>query len=225
MKKNLLGLLAALFVFALLLPVVGRATNNVYAILYDDGTLVFQNGNTPESGRTATNTYAVDLTAVYTYDSRAPWYDERTSVRVVSFATRVSPVSTAYWFDDCLHLERVDNIQNLDTASVTDMNHMFCGCLWLTELDVSHFNTANVTDMSYTFSGCWRLPTLDVSRFDTANVTNMEYTFAYCKALTALDVSHFNTANVTTMYGMFYDCETLTELDVSRFDTAKVRHM
>ena len=230
MKKSLLGIIAALFVLALLLPVGAHATDNVYAILYTDGTLVFQNGNTPESGRTATNTYAVDLSAAYTlnpdtWTPDTPWYDERTSVRVVSFADRVNPVSTAYWFNDCTNLERVENIQNLDTANVTDMNHMFCGCLWLTELDVSHFNTANVTDMSYMFSDCWRLPELDVSRFNTANVTNMEYTFAYCKALTELDVSHFNTANVTTMYGMFYDCEKLTELDVSHFDTAKVRHM
>ena len=67
MKKQVFGLIAALFVCAVLLPVGGRATDadaaNVYAILYEDGTLVFQNSDTPEPGRAVAETYEVDLSA------------------------------------------------------------------------------------------------------------------------------------------------------------------
>ena len=229
MKKQVFGLIAALFVCAVLLPVGARATDTnaagVYAILYEDGTLVFQNGNTPEPGRTVTNTYEVDLTAVYRYPSYGPWYNERESIRVVSFTDRVSPTSTVYWFCDCHNLERVDNIQNLDTANVTSMFGMFNGCSGLTALDVSHFNTANVTDMGEMFFACSGLTALDVSHFDTANVTNMSHMFQGCNGLTALDVSNFDTANVTSMFGMFKDCSGLMALDVSHFDTANVTNM
>ena len=227
MKKNVLGILAALFVFALLFPATGRATNDVYAILYDDGTLVFQNGNTPEPGHAVTNTYAVDLDKVYTgYPSNyALWFHEKESVCVVNFADKISPSATAYWFYGCENLERVDNIQNLDTANVTDMSCMFDGCSRLRTLDVSHFDTANVTDMSCMFSACRELTALDVSGFDTANVTSMHTMFSYCIGLTALDLSHFDTSKVTSMLYMFSACSGLTALDVSGVDTASVTSM
>ena len=199
---------------------------DVYALLYSDGTLTFQHGDTPESGKSVTKTYKVDLDAVYSENgSYAPWYNERESVRVVKFADKISPKATAYWFFDCRNLQHVDNIRNLDTASVTNMRDMFGGCNGLTALDVSHFDTANVTDMASLFSGCSGLTALDVSHFDTANVTYMTSMFGGCNGLTALDVSHFDTANVTDMASLFSGCSGLTALDVSHFDTANVTYM
>ena len=48
---------------------------SVYAILYDDGELVFQQGSTPEEGRTVTATYANVETA-----TSCPWGDEYSSI-------------------------------------------------------------------------------------------------------------------------------------------------
>ena len=245
MKKQAFGTVAALFALMLALIVGAYATDTdaaelsaadtVYAILYEDGTLVFQNSETPETGRAVKATYEVDLTAVYggTGSSRnyAPWHKERETVRIVLFADRISPLSTAWWFYECLNLERIDNINNLDTSKVTDMSCMFymsgifSAYSGLTALDVSHFDTANVTDMSNMFYGCSELTTLDVSHFDTANVTDMSNMFYGCSELTTLDVSHFDTANVTDMRWMFQHCSGLTVLDVSHFDTANVTHM
>ena len=230
MKKRFLNICAALFALTVLCSVTVHAADNVYAILYDDGTFVFQYGNTPESGKTVTKTYMVDLNAVYTWDFDAlsadtPWYNKRESVRVVNFADKISPTATAYWFCECKNLERVDNIQNLNTTNVTSMASMFDNCSGLTTLDVTHFDTANVTDMQYMFSGCSGLTALDVTRFDTANVTDMRHMFSGCSTLTALDVTRFDTANVTDMYSMFSDCSGLTTLDVTRFDTANVTSM
>ncbi|MBR3570499.1 MAG: BspA family leucine-rich repeat surface protein [Oscillibacter sp.] len=224
MKKQAFGVLVVLLVFVGLLTVGTRtadayAATDLCAILYEDGTLVFQYGDTSD-GRAVKKTYLVDWMNV-----QQPWSEECEAIHVVSFADKVSPTSTAKWFYKCSNLERVDNIQNLDTANVTDMTWMFCGCSGLTALDVSHFDTANVTNMHGMFSGCSGLAMLDVSHFDTANVTSMEGMFADCSGLTALDVSHFDTANVTNMHGMFQNCDGLTVLDVSHFDTANVTDM
>ena len=228
MKKQVLVMLAALFAALVILP-VGAYAADAYAILYEDGTLVFQNGAASD-GRPVKATYEVDLNAVYTgyttfLQNYAPWYEERQSIRVALFMNKISPLSTAWWFYGCDNLERVDNIDNLYTDNVTSMRNMFTACRKLTALDVSHFNTAKVTNMEDMFSDCWRLSELDVSRFDTAKVTNMGGMFSNCESLTALDISGFDTANVTDMRRMFGGSWRLTVLDVSSFDTANVTDM
>lgn len=198
--------------------------SDVYAILYADGTLVFQHGDTPESGRQVRETFAVDVTKNYS-NSDIPWRKARAFIYQVDFADKIQPTSTAWWFYRCSKLREVKNIKNLDTSHVTDMGGMFCGCGTLTTLDVSNFNTASVTDMRSMFADCGALTTLDVSGFDTANVTDMGSMFDDCGALRALDVSGFDTANVTNMGFMFSECGALTTLDVSKFNTTKTTYM
>ena len=205
-------------------PTPAPATDDVYAILYADGTLVFQHGNTPQAERQVRETYAVDVTEHYRYDE-IPWRSARAFIYQVDFADKIQPTSTARWFEECTKLREIKNIKNLDTANVISMKRMFDSCGRLTTLDVSGFNTANVTDMNDMFFGCGALTTLDVSGFNTANVTDMNEMFRLCGALTALDVSKFDTANVTDMSGMFDSCGALTTLDVSGFDTANVTDM
>ncbi|MBR0281935.1 MAG: BspA family leucine-rich repeat surface protein, partial [Oscillibacter sp.] len=204
-----------------------------------------------ESGRTVTNTYEVDLNAVYGAPFHEPWYNERESVKAVTFADKIHPTSTALWFYRCKNLERVDNIQNLDTANVTDMSYMFCECdalkaldlsNWnvsnvknmqlmfcdcsgLTELNLSGFDTASVTNMSNMFEGCSSLTALDLSDFDTSSVVTMSAMFEGCRSLTTLNVSHFNTSNIWAMDNVFENCSGLTTLDLSSFDTSNVRNM
>lgn len=194
--------------------------DGVYAILYDDGMLVFQNGNTPESGKNVTKTYPVDLSAIYyTFDGfniflKTPWCNEVESVRVVNFADKISPMSTACWFYQCDNLERVENIQNLDTSNVTNMNWMFSMCKSLTALDVSHFDTANVTSMRAMFYHC-PFTTLDVSHWDTAKVTDMCCMFQECYSLKTIYASgKFTTASVPeteddNSHNMFDNCTSL----------------
>ena len=113
MKKQVLVMLAALFAALVILP-VGAYAADAYAILYEDGTLVFQNGDASDE-RPVKATYEVDLNAVYTQESLAPWHEERESVLVADFADKISPTSTARWFYECSNLRRIDNIRNLDT--------------------------------------------------------------------------------------------------------------
>lgn len=115
------------------------------------------------------------------------------------------------------------DVSNFNTANVTNMSNMFCGCDSLTSLNLN-FNTTNVTDMSYMFYDCSALPKLDLN-FDTSKVTTMKSMFAYCWGLNSLNVSSFDTISVGTMSDMFNACHSLTSLNVSNFNTSNVKYM
>ena len=201
-------------------------SQNAYAILYESGEMIFQRGSTPDASKgKVLKTYTGFETKKYTgYNDYAPWYENKTSIKAVSFKDVVKPVSTAYWFDECRNLTSVD-VTNLDTSAVTDMDYMFSDCSSLTSLDVSSFDTSAVTSMDYMFYQCSSLKSLDVSSFNTSAVTSMDSMFQYCRSLTSLDLSSFNTSAVTDMSYMFSDCSSLTSLDVSSFDTSAVTSM
>ena len=148
------------------------------------------------------------------------------------------------------NLKKID-FGNANTKMVTDMTHMFRGCLNLTNLDLRIFNTSNVEsfelmfldcknlvsiDVSsfYTpkakrmvgmFNGCEKLTSLNLSNFNTSNVIDMDLMFALCKSLENLNINSFDTKNVETMEGMFNGCEKLTSLNLSNFNTTKVKNM
>ena len=199
--------------------------NKIYASLYDDGTLAFTAKNETLEGKTLVKSYGDISYKEFKRYNDVPWYSDRESITNVDIIDKISPVSTAYWFNECNKITEIKNISNLDTSNVTDMSWMFEKCSNLTTLDVSKFDTSNVTDMSRMFGYCNSLTTLDVSKFDTSNVTNMCVMFDGCNSLTTLDLSNFDTSNVTNMSGMFGSCKSLTTLDVSKFDTSNVTDM
>ena len=89
------------------------------------------------------------------------------------------------------------------------MEEMFCYCLKLTSLDLSHFNTSKVTNMHNMLTGCYGLTSLDLSSFDTRNVTDMSEMFYVCTNLRSTNLRSFNTSNVTDMHWMFFSCDSL----------------
>ncbi|MBR9947959.1 BspA family leucine-rich repeat surface protein [Clostridiaceae bacterium Marseille-Q4145] len=203
------------------------ADTDAYAILYESGELVFQRGSTPDASKgKVLKTYTGFETETYTgYPSGyAPWYENRTSIKAVSFKDVIKPVSTAYWFSTCRYLTDVD-FKNLDTSAVTNMDSMFSGCWALKSLDVSSFDTSAVTNMDSMFYQCDSLTSLDLSSFHTSAVTSMDEMFYGCTSLTSLDVSSFDTSAVTSMVQMFYACSSLTSLDLSSFNTSAVKNM
>ncbi len=204
----------------------GPASLFTYAILYSDGYLVFQNGDTADAahGTVTGGPWEVDLTG-YSYVYSIPWQSNRTSIKKVDFKDVVQPQSTSMWFSNCFNMTGIDHIENLDTSQATSLNAMFQYCEGLTDLDVTGFDTSQVTRMDYLFHSCKSLTDLDVSGFDTSQVTTMLYMFAECPGLTTLDVSSFNTSQVTNMNYMFYGCSGLTSLNVSSLDTGSVTGM
>ena len=106
-----------------------------------------------------------------------------------------------------------------------NINYLFYGCNFLTNLNLSNFNTQNVTNMESMFSCCRSLTNLNLSNLNTQNVNNMESMFSYCRSLKSLNLSNFNTQNVTNMKYMFFECNSLTNVNLSNFNTQKVTNM
>ncbi len=130
--------------------------------------------------------------------------------------------SIDYLFSNCWSLEKIYNLDNLDTSNVYGMDGVFACCTDLKELNLSSFDTSNVTSMCEMFNSCQSLTELDLSNFNTSNVTDMSYLFEGCINLITLNISSFRTSNVEYMNNMFKDCQSLTELDLSNFDTSNV---
>ena len=190
---------------------------DIYVTMYTDGTLAFASTEDAKlSGKEVKTEYGnVDYVA---------WSSEKENITNVIFIDEIVPSDTISWFDGCESLKSIENIKNLNTSRVTDMNHMFEYCKLLETIDLSNFDTSNVTDMSGMFNGCEELTNLDLSNFDTSNVTDMNGMFAIT-GLTTLDLSNFDTSNVTNMNRMFEGCDGLTSLDLSNFDTSSVTDM
>ena len=126
-----------------------------------------------------------------------------------SFST-YTPTTLYGFFKSLTELETITGLEYLNTANVMNMYQMFCNCLKLTSLDVTHFNTTKVTNMSYMFYNCSSLTSLDVTHFNTAKVTNMYSMFAYCVTLTTIYASSkFVTPQVSKSFNMFYNCKKL----------------
>lgn len=194
------------------------------AMLYDDGSFIFQRGNTPEEGKTLVATYTGFENTTYDYENSVPWYKNRSSIITVSFKDKCSPVNTAYWFYSCSNLTSVDTT-NLDTSNVASMNSMFSNCYNLTDIDVSNWNTSRVVRIQYMFSSCEKLTTIDVSKWDTHNLMFIDNAFSYCSNLNYLDVSKWNLLRIQSMRGVFNSCRSLTYLDLSKWNTSYVRNM
>ena len=106
---------------------------------------------------------------------------------------------------------KLNELPQLDTSNVTDMNHMFTLCTNLTI--IPQLDTSNVTNMGSMFRECYKLTT--IPQLDTSNVTQMNYMFYECKVLTTVS---FDTRNVNLMGYMFYNCHRLTTIDITHMN-------
>ena len=218
MKKHLFSLLVALVATAGSLPM---AAQEAYAVLTEaDYTLTFYYDNL-RSTRPGTE---YDMPTTGATPGWAGCQKIKHAVFDASFAD-YRPTSTSLWFQNCVKLQDIKDIRNLNTENVIDMSLMFQYCSSLASLDLTGFNTANVTDMSLMFIGCSSLASLDLTGFNTANVTTMEDMFNRCSSLVSLNLTSFNTEKVTNMWAMFNECSSLASLDLSSFNTENVTTM
>ena len=108
----------------------------------------------------------------------------------------------------------VDEIENLDTSNVTNMESMFEQANFdLDSLDLSSWDVSNVETMRSMFWSCNSLKALDLSSWDVSNVKNINYMFDHCRSLEFLDVSSWDTSNMcdSTIY-IFRGCFNLTNI-------------
>ena len=209
-----------------------RATN-IYVFLYDDGTLTFGTQNQKIEGKTVLKEYGNIKGKEYSLwieddvgKTNTPWFEDVALITKVNFVDEIVPISTTCWLAGCANLTGFQNIENLDTSEVKNMESMFNGCVNLTSIDLSNFDTSNVTGMHVMFANCSSLTSLDLSSFNTSNVTYMDNMFLSCTKLTEINgLEKFNTNKVNKMAGMFARCSSLTSIDLSSFNTSNITNM
>ena len=231
------------------------AAEGAYVLLYDDGEMVFQNGNRAvRADQALRGMYPVDLetTGGDPKLESPPWIRETGDICKAVFADPIAPRSTACWFWNS-GISDVNSIENLDTSRTVNMNAMFYSCQLLESLDVSGFKTSHVTDMGSMFGNCRALKKLDLRGLDLTGLKTMDHMFINCEnledldltgltltslegagisnlfsgcsSLRSLDLSGFDTSGATYMIAVFSGCSGMKSLDLSSFDTAQVQMM
>ncbi|MBR1936543.1 MAG: BspA family leucine-rich repeat surface protein [Bacilli bacterium] len=122
--------------------------------------------------------------------------------------------NSSYLFYQLRGVEKINNLNLLNTSKTNDMSQMF----FLTgrlansfNMDVSNFDTSHVTSMYFMFASCgrnalsWSIG--DLSNWDVSDVENMQYMFSHAGASATTwsigDLSNWDTSNVTDMGAMF----------------------
>ena len=182
--------------------------NEAYAVYTAENTTLTFYYDIDRSSRAGT-TY--DLNTGY---NKPGWQTDETYETVTkvvfdpSFAD-ARPTTTFSWFHVMRELESITGLRYLNTSEVTNMEEMFCYCIKLTSLDLSHFNTAKVTKMYGMFDGCSGLTTLDLSGFNPPRMAETSSMFAYCTNLRTIYGRNWDTSIVSNSLNMFYRCNSL----------------
>ena len=151
---------------------------------------------------------------------------------------------------NCISLENIDFLKDLDTSNVLNMSSMFSGCsslnlqnisietnkvkdiskmfyncIYLTTINNLNLITSEIIDFSEMFAQCEKLRYVNMTKLDTSKAKYLKNIFSGCISLTSVDFSNFNTSNVIDMSGLFSDCRNLETIDLSKFETNKVTDM
>lgn len=131
---------------------------------------------------------------------------------------------TSYMFYGIGKIDKIDNINSLDTANVTTMEGMFAyndSSLMKGENVKFEFNTGKVKNMNSMFKNSY-VNYLDLSSFDTRSLVNAESMFNYTW-LKILDLTNWDTRNLENTTGMFAQSTWLQYVYASEsFVTTKV---
>ena len=147
----------------------------------------------------------------------------------IKFEKKEQKISEYFKINDNIKENKELEITLTETNIITNMSHLFSGCLSLIKIDdTSEFNTKFVTNMSNIFNDCSNLESLpDKLDWDTTQIKDMSSMFRNCSSLKELpDISKWKTYDVTNIKGIFSGCKNLKEIpDISKWSTDKVTNM
>lgn len=197
--------------------------SDIYVTLYDGGTLAFSNNSNTIEGKTVLKNfgnikeqkYKMDWTA-QTVDT--PWFSYAPSITTIDIVNEIVPTDMTGWFAGFNQLTQINNIQNIKTGNVTNMEALLYNCTKLTNIDLSSFDTKNVTNMNAMFAtdseqGMALQEIKGVQNFNTSKVTNLSAMFLNCKNLKGLENVQYDTKNVINMSEMFNGCTQMKQIN------------
>ena len=191
---------------------------DAYAILYSDGTLVFQKGNTPDTA------HGDVVQTWFLYNGTHSWTSDTYSTQVtnVVFRDELVGYTSAYaMFEKCSNLTSI-SLENFDVSRISNTGFMFNGCTSLVEVtNASDLVNSNNTSTRCMFQNCANLISIEgTESWSLGNTTNPSYMFYGCELLTGLETINWGMNQATTVKCMFYNCSSLTKLDISYWNVS-----
>ena len=117
-----------------------------------------------------------------------------------SFAS-ARPTTTHYWFYYMENLTDIQDLENLNTSEMTNMDYMFMGCSSLTTLDLRSLNTGNVKTTDGMFMDCGNLAKIYVGGgFSIENVLTSSLMFDGCSNLVGLAGTKYSADHTDASY-------------------------
>ncbi len=185
----------------------------LYALIYEDGTMGFNTTGKPKLGQTlADESYVWLLENEFFGITELPWYglDIKKEIVSVEFEEEIKPAWTAAWFFGFENLEKIVNIENLNTQQTTVMSYMFEGCTNLKEINLRGFDTSITLGMQNMFKDCTSLEYVDISSFDISSLNTISNMFYNCTNLkTIISTEGFTMENVSAGVNVFRGCTSL----------------
>ena len=197
--------------------VLGEDNRIAFAVYSaDDQSLSFyKRTNIPAAGerfegKTVTEVYTEFEDSSYSYTAKCPW-SNRTNILTASIVDAgITPLSTAYWFNDCGLLSSISGLEKLNTSKLTNITSMFCNCSMLKSVTgLEDWSTSNLVRAGGAFQNCSRLVSLDLTNWDISALTVSVSMFNGCTSLTTI-IAGSDWAAIQTSSGMFYGCSKLT---------------
>ncbi|MBW8358856.1 MAG: BspA family leucine-rich repeat surface protein [Weeksellaceae bacterium] len=125
------------------------------------------------------------------------------------------------FFSGCTNLSIVNNINNWNVSSVTDMSSLFYNAKAFNK-PIGNWNTTNVTNMNRMFFYADAF-NQDISSWNVANVTDMSYMFNRAKAFNQ-NINSWNVSNVQNMSMMFEASQAFNQ-PLNNWNTSNVTNM
>lgn len=200
--------------------VVTLEEDKAYAILYADGTLVFQRGGELDSSHG--DLVGGPWTGFEESGSwERGWKKNTGDITSVIINDPISPKKLKEWFMGCVNLVTVEGLNNV-TLNGDDMGHMFRGCTSLEEISFEGIETHDAMFMDCLFYGCTNLKSVDMTGLDTENCFSFVSMFCKCSSLVFVNLSTLNTSFCADMVAMFEGCSSIEEIDMSNFDMSQL---
>lgn len=178
-------------------------TGNQYAVLQDDGSLVFFRSN-------------------YTYTNKkvGTFFDNNGNrYKGIIYCDFTNKTSLTYEYDPSspfTHWGTGQGIKYLNNSPWKDEKDQ------IIKAYVADNNTISVTSTCGWFIECTNLKYFSARGIDTSSLTHTNFMFYKCVSLNECDLNGFSTNKVAYMNGMFYNCSSLSELDISSFNTSNI---
>jgi len=111
------------------------------------------------------------------------------------------------FLQECDSLKNVD-LTGWENNTITYMSNMFYQCINLETIkNIENLNTSLCCAMRGVFTGCGKLKQLDLSKWDVEEVRSTTYMFLNCYNLVSVgDLSHWNLKHIINLQEMFMNC-------------------